>query len=183
MTKIKTAKIRNTFIYLNFKKWLENNIDRFSTRPYIERVERNAFTLAFQNVDNIKIVFSKSGSVNAYAIKDVEKKHIFTQENAELLTDFFFAEARDAKGYYCSFCEDPVYFNDRHSIWLDHVYEPLLKWANEKLVTTNYLCIYRGDGWGGTKILSNIQVNNDVMLKQRVFCKPIINKERIDEKA
>ena len=136
-----------------------------------------SFTLALQNVDNIKIIFSSYGEVNVYALRDIKK--------FELMTDFFFAEAKEESGYYCSFCETPVYFKDRHVLWEDHIYEPLLEWANANILPDNYLCIYevRTHGSSWTKILPSTDIENDKDLEYRILCKPIINQERIDEKA
>ena len=170
-------KIRNTFIYLNFKRWLKNNIHRFKVRAYIEKVDRTSFRLVFSSVDNIKIVFDKNGGVNVWAIKNKHEKTKLGRYS-NLLTDFDTYEARDSNGYFCSFSETPIYYSDRNSIWEALVYELLLEWANEKLVPENYLCIYEYDGGCASNILTSSQVEDNVMLKQRVYCKPVINQEK-----
>lgn len=174
---MKKYRIRNTFIFLNFKKWLRNNIHRFSVRPYIEKVERTSFVLVFANVENIRVVFKKNGGVDVLVFKDMGDK-AKSGKYINILTDFDTYEAKDNKGYFCSFSETPIHYCDRNSIWEALVYELLLEWANEALVPGNYLCIYEYDGGRGANILSSSQVEENVMLKHRVYCEPVIKHEK-----
>jgi hypothetical protein len=124
--------------------------------------------------------FSMKGGINVWIIKENIENVKTGGYPDNLLTDFIIFETKNNNGYYCSFCETPVYFCSRNDLWVDQIYEPLLSWVNEKFTPDNYLCIYADDGefnWSGSKILSSIHINEDVMLNHRIYCKPLVERE------
>jgi len=164
--------IKYSFIYRHSKAWLKENQYRFSCSPYIKSFRRDSFTLAFKGVKNISVTFNKSGIIDVWCWTD--KK--FTLSSADILTDFDIAERKSGLGYYCECCDPTTFYKNRQMLWDNEVFEPLLKWANEKLLPDNYLCIYQTEDKGGlwAKIKKSSELEQDKDLKHRTFLSPII---------
>lgn len=135
---MKRPAIKYSFIYNYSKIWLKENQHRFSRRPYVKNFKRDSFTMAFKEIQNLSITFNKSGIINVWCWSD-KKWTIF---NADILTDFDITERKNDQGYYCDGCDPSTFYKTRQMLWDNKVFEPLLKWANEKLLPDNYLCIY-----------------------------------------
>ena len=57
-------------------------------------------------------------------------------------------------GYICTMCkpETRVVFPDRLTIWVDHLFKPLLKWVNEDLAQSNCLVLEGAPGWTSARL-------------------------------
>jgi len=179
-------KLQKNFIYLNLIKWLNLNQHRFLIHPYIENINETAFSMVFQNVNYVKVIFKYCGEVEIWATKedDDENLEIITplKEFADILYEFDIREKKLNKGYLCEVCTPPVYTKDRSAIWEMHVYEPLLKWTTVNLTPQNQLCIYetkdKNAQWVKIKNTTQLEFDNEVEF--RVLCVPLIKKELSD---
>jgi hypothetical protein len=73
--------------------------------------------------------------------------------------------ARAAGGYQCQLClsdhpESPELFPSREALWIDHLFEPFLKWVNEQLAPAHWLQI-SGSSDGGITCAQLIQEESD----------------------
>lgn len=67
----------------------------------------------------------------------------------DILADFDLIEIRRPNGQYCcGLCPESELFSSRKTLWQDHGLEPLLAWANENLLDTNRLYLFKIAGYG-----------------------------------
>lgn len=183
---MKKTNFKNKFIYLNLIKWLNLNQQRFLLHPYIESINETSFSMVFQNVNYIKVIFKNCGEVEIWATNEDNDKNLKTstplKEFADILYEFDIRERKLNKGYLCEICTPPTYTKDRSSIWEMHVYEPLLKWTIENLNPQNQLSIYetkdKNVQW--VKIKNEAELEFDDEAEFRTLCVPLIKKELSD---
>lgn len=168
---IMKAGIRDDFIYKNLKQWLKSNQHRFKVRPYVDKVKKTSFNLAFEGVEKVEINF-----------RDASLIELFTFDKGEFVDqtfDFSIYEEKSQLGYYDFFDQDPVYYTNREKFWEELCYNGILDWANKTLNQETSLCLYKHKDnndierkW--SKILNNSSLEKDVESKYRIYCKPII---------
>lgn len=163
--------MKDDFIYLNFKTWLAKNIHRFNVKPILNEPTKESFSVTFKEAPDIEVIFTKSSVDICARLEGFE--HLFEGENLYPITDLVLVEDHAEQGYFCSFCSPRKYFQDRASLWEDHVYEELLCWVNEKLKAEGNICFYEFESGNDLKIFNDGQLEKDSMKKFRVLVKPI----------
>lgn len=70
-------------------------------------------------------------------------------ENWDSLIFFESCPLRVSEGYNYCLCEDTplTIYPSREALWVDHVFEPFLKWVNEELTQQNWLSIDGASGY------------------------------------
>lgn len=166
---MKKYKIKNDFIYLNFKTWLRKNKHRFNVTPYIKKGSRTSFRVIFQGVKQLEIKFDKDGGVNLLGFDEGVLI-------SWCITDFDPIEARSDLGYYCYFNPDPIYYKTRSKVWEVLCYEGILRWANEKLNSETSLCLYefKDDEMKWMKIVKNESLQTEAEAKYRIYARTIV---------
>lgn len=128
------------FVQQAFGLWLEENRKRFDHPPtqirYVGKCVRFYFT---DVIREISVMINKHGCNIAFT---------YQNELWDFLVCFDVSVERDTDGYYCGQCvqENDLNiakrFNDRAELLEDHVFEPLLKWSNERLRGNVFAQIY-----------------------------------------
>jgi len=136
---IKNFKIR-------FEEWVNKNKDRFNYPPIITKSRKNFFYFRFDNViPKISGFFDNSGFEISIGIDHQDECW-----DLVMIFDCYPEKSGDGK-YYCSECKSDLekegkqdevkYFYSEDELLKDHVYEPLLEWANRKFTPEHKLCI------------------------------------------
>ncbi len=73
-------------------------------------------------------------------------------QNWDILLCLEVLPVRTTSGYICRECEPEAHeiFPSREALWVDHLFEPLLKWINGELATARAVGIYQTSDKGGT---------------------------------
>ena len=157
--------------------WLKNNDHRFIAKPYIEEIARSSFLVTFQNVNFIKILFTSEGSVEIWATNNKEDENGPFKGLENFICDFSISERKTRKGFLCTDCVLRLPYKDRQQIWEEHVYEPLLEWANSFLLAGNFICLYqfsdKGASWLKIMPVNNFQTDKD--LEYLIYCDAVVS--------
>lgn len=93
----------------------------------------------------------------------------------DIVAEFDVSPYRTRQGEYCcSLCVDayengyaeekPIYYSSRKKLWIQHCYEPFLKWANDNLNSSHCLCLQEIEGggitWAKIKTLEEAKVGS-----------------------
>lgn len=124
--------MNRSFVYRNFKAWLKTNRQRFRFYPYITNVKKNSFEVQFQGLGKILFLNVKSGGEFSVWTNLVSRKLNYPWD---WCADFDLLEQKTSRGYSCGFCEEEnkKYYIHRENMYIEHCYEPFLKWCNENL--------------------------------------------------
>jgi hypothetical protein len=130
-----------------FKAWYEQNQHRFSKPLIYLGQSRKTLLFTFEGL-NLNISFGLSDRELSCEVKQ-------NNEYWDWLFCFDASPFKSEQGYCCLGCDEPRrIFNDRESIWVDHFFEPLVKWFNESLIRASCLHIWgdEDDGFWGASL-------------------------------
>jgi len=158
-----------------FEEWLNKNKERFNYPPIITKIRKDYFHFRFDHVTP-KI----HGSFNKIGFATIGIDH--QEECWDLVMEFdCFPEKSDVGKYYCKECksyleeqgkyDEVKYFSSEDELLEDHVYEPLIKWANKYLTPEHKICI------GGNKnsmTWANILKDDKIDTKEYDIFIPVI---------
>jgi hypothetical protein len=132
-----------------FLNWLKENRSRFSFQPRVVRCRKHIVDFEMQGTTNaLKFSFiSRSCSGISVAA-------MWHGECLDIIGDFDVAEERSDKGWMCRYDEpeDRQYWQTREQLWIEHCFEPFLKWCNNELATARWLELYIGEGTTAAKL-------------------------------
>lgn len=125
MTKLPRRRIQRAFI----KWWRENRL-RFLVPVHIEALTGRLIRLRFG---------IHHGWVSATLTdNDFNVSVEVSGVHQDILLFLDSCPVRTSHGHVCSFCEQPAKFwPTREALWADHLFEPLLQWANTRLMQSS----------------------------------------------
>lgn len=100
------------------------------------------------------------GFLNSYAIDVVVS---WQGEVIDLLQSFEATPRRSGDGYLCGLClpEHVKIYPDRDSLWREHLFEPLLEWANVEYSKAQRLNLYRTKGASWARLEQGDTIGRD----------------------
>ena len=148
-----------------FVSWLAENYPRFAVSVRINRITATSVTLIFPDYPACLTVSLCSHSLNVV----VDWQGL----NWDMLISLDAYIARTVNGYQCQLCivddtESPQLFPSREALWIDHLYEPFLKWVNEELASARWLEI-SGFSDGGATWAHLAQADSDLETPDRTL--------------
>ncbi|MCK5293878.1 MAG: hypothetical protein KAJ49_04450 [Arcobacteraceae bacterium] len=147
--RIDTNNIRFDISLLVFDKWFRENQDRFNLKPIITIRDKDSFTIEFEGlIKNIHIYVN--AMPEAIMIFEYDNDDI-DQQPLEYIGD---EKYNPKKGYYDADRVDDLftYFKTREELYINEVFEAMLKYCNEKLVPENCLYIHLHRGMTSGKV-------------------------------
>jgi hypothetical protein len=149
-----------------FHHWLQANYYRFKHPPRIIKICQDDLFFQFNGVTPmIQGYLNESGNfeIGVY----------FRGECWDIVAEFDVYPSRNSQGqYYCRECkrsyeqclsrEHPAFYSSIQKLWIEHSFEPFLRWANKNLQSCCRLCLGSGEGigtWAAIKIHENIKAD------------------------
>lgn len=172
-----------------FDHWLAKNRGLFRHPPVIVKNGRTCFTMCFRGINSVIgcIITSYDYSISVD----------YKGECWDLLDNNFVSEQQTPSGeYFCKECEPghQKLFPTMSALWEDHVFNPIMEWANSNLLKTKWLCLFQYEGATWAKVvdenslLKEMQnknffktiplMENQVMPMQKYDIKKIIGKTK-----
>lgn len=104
------------------------NRRRFHQPPFNANMDRNCIDLQFSGVtQHITCSIGSDGSTGIWV-------H-YAGQCWDSLAEFDVAPEKASQGgYFCRFCITPQFFASRQALLIEHSWQPLLEWVNEKLL-------------------------------------------------
>ena len=136
-----------------FFSWLHNRNSRLQT-PVFRLIKCTDRFIEF-TIDGLNPALSFGLSTYDLGV------HVEWQgESWDWLIFFESCPMRVSEGFVCCLCEDyPLtIYPSREALWIDHVFEPFLKWVNEDLTTQHWLSL---DGASGYITSANVGIKPD----------------------
>jgi len=135
-------KINDYDVCKTFKEWLAKNEHRFYRKCKVCHYKTRGF-LRIYFEDVTPEIFC---SVNEWVGVVVGVR--FRRKFWDLLCDFDcdIKRARNRK-YYCSLCNEPLFYKTPQELLIDHSFEPLLEWVNSHFTSSHVLELKGGHGW------------------------------------
>jgi len=154
-------------LYRELNQWLALNKDRFHIRPSIDKSSHNSAVIKLDGLTKeIRITLTSSRfrgwstrllrtrSVNPFltafpcgskwaGTQNISIAVDYDDFTWDLLGDFDVQEIRQPDGYVCGFCLPKFrkLYSTRKSLWINELFERLLKWVNEKLAPASWLVL------------------------------------------
>jgi hypothetical protein len=143
-------------IFDAFVSWVAQNRSRFNHEPIITNQKNDFLYLRLLGIaSEISCLLTNS---------DLVIHVIYKKVHWDIITTFDAPAIRSRVGqYYCGRCE-PEYrkmFASPEDLCAAHCFEPFLKWTNEKLKPTTWLCLFRRQGCTWVEML------DDTVVEQR----------------
>lgn len=119
-----------------FVRWLNENQHCFMVPTRISKINAKGVELYFHNYPECLSVWLTSNELSV---------HVEWQENYwDCLIDLDASPFHTLGGYQCKRCvheggKQVMVFPSREALWKDHLFEPFLKWVNEKLAPARWL--------------------------------------------
>jgi hypothetical protein len=121
-----------------FDNWLSKNRGLFRHPPVIITNRKQYFTMRFRDINS--------------AIECTITSHDYTisvsneGEYWDLTDTGDLSVQRTSSGhYFCEECETGhrELFPTRFALWKDHIFQPILDWANKNLLKTKWICLFQ----------------------------------------
>ncbi len=131
----------------DFLQWFRKSRALFAIPVHIVRRTDQRIEMAFSGLTTvISLQLTRNELMVIAQYKD---------EYSDILADFDIAPERRNGGYICNFClpEYQVLHPNLSSMRLTEIYEPFLKWVNEKLVTAAWIKFYKSAGCFGADLI------------------------------
>lgn len=125
-----------------FLSWLNENQTHFGLPIRITKITAKAVELRFLNYPECLSVWLTGNELGV---------HVEWQEDYwDCLIDLDVSPIHTLDGYQCKHCatdnaEEVIVFSSLEALWKDHLFEPFLKWVNEKLAPARWLSISSSD--------------------------------------
>ena len=142
-----------------FDRWLSKNQEFFRNPPVIIENRKKHFTMRFRGINP---VIECTITNHDYSISVSHEGRCW-----DLIDTADLSERTTPSGqYFCGECK-PEYqklFPTRFALWEDHIFKPILNWANENLLKKKCICLLlHGQGTTTAKIVDE---NNLFMVMQ-----------------
>jgi len=142
-------KINDYGVCKTFKEWLAKNGHRFNRNCKVRHYKtRGLLRIYFEDVTP-EIVCSviESGCTGITVAVH------YRRECWDLLCDFDCDIKRTKnKKYYCSLCNEPLFYKTPQGLLIDHSFEPFLEWVNSHF-TSSHVLELRAVGRGSTEAI------------------------------
>jgi len=131
-------------IQRTFVRWFNENHTRFMVPIRLTKITAKGVELHFQNYPDCLSVWLSSYELGVHVEWQGDYWDALFNQEVYL--------CRTPGGYKCEFCEldygkSAALFPSRELLWQDHLFEPFLKWVNEKLAPARWLRVSSiGDG-------------------------------------
>jgi len=131
-----------------FKDWLAKNGNRFNRKYKIRHYKKRGFLrIYFEDVTpEIHCHLNEPGGVAV----SVHFRGKFWDYLVDL--DCAIRRARNRK-YYCGFCLEPKYYKTPQELLIEHSFETLLEWVNEKFTSSHVLELVGYPGFTAASII------------------------------
>ena len=131
-----------SFHHKAFDHWLSLNRGRFLHPPVIVKNREKSFTMRFRGINSaIDCTINSHG----YSISVSNEGECW-----DLIAEGDISEQRTSSGrYFCEICETGrrELFPTRFALWEDHIFQPIMNWANKNLLKTQWVCLFQyGEG-------------------------------------
>lgn len=155
-----------------FMAWLDKNRDRFIAGPFIIDIQKCCVNLGFVGIRpeiGATIQYGRRyGCISVYLM--------YRGRSWDLLADYDVGPTRRSSGdHYCELCplEKRRLFRSRRELLSDHLFEPLLKWVNEHLIPSRWICLFASCGATWAKTIDVGRIRSDKDFKQLVDAFPV----------
>jgi hypothetical protein len=131
----------------DFLQWFSNNRSLFAIPVHLVRRTDKRIEMIFSGVtSDISLQLTR----NELMVLALSEGKYF-----DILADFDIAPERRNGGYICNFCrpEYQVLYPTLSSMRLAEIYEPFLKWVNEKLITAGWIKFYKSPRYFGAELI------------------------------
>lgn len=131
-----------------FVHWLQRNRHRFPVEPSVTIMRENEFVIGFPEMaPQIEVLGLASKGGYTEILASVQ----YRDKCWDLVADFEAKIRRlSSRRYYCDIClpEARRVFRSRGDLLADHLFEPLLRWAEKNLTGSRWACLFgRGSTW------------------------------------
>ena len=131
-----------------FDHWLSRNRGLFQHPPVIIKNGNNCFTMCFKGINSTIgcIITSYDYSISVD----------YKGDCWDLIDSNYVSEQQTPSGeYFCKECEPghQILFPTRSALWEDHIFNPIMEWANNNLLETKWLCLFQYDGATWAKVI------------------------------
>lgn len=122
-----------------FLRWFENNRARFAIQPLVVRRTDRRVRFLFAGITPLISATLSRDNIH------VEVAHDGTFMDTLFDSDLF--TRRDQYGYFCALCDWQSGENHRtrESLWINHAFEPFLRWVNDVLAPARWLRLLNVD--------------------------------------
>ena len=121
-----------------FDRWLCRNRGLFPRTPVIVENRKKYFTMRFRGINSaIACIITSHG----YDISVSYEGEVW-----DLIDSGGLSERRTPLGqYFCEQCKPECreLFPTRYALWEDHIFKPILNWANHNLLKTKWVCLFQ----------------------------------------
>lgn len=126
-----------------FVCWFRENRGRFKTSVRVAKVSARLVELQFPGQPDCLSASLSPDGLNVYVT--------WQGECWDLLCSLEASPFHTAEGWKCRQCvienaDSARFFPSRESLWQDHLFEPFLRWVNEKLAPARWLRVSRTQG-------------------------------------
>ena len=129
-------------IQRSFVRWFKENRHRFNVQIQITEISGKRVELRFPQYPDVLSVWLLRWDLNVSV--DWQGK------NWDMLISLAAVPVATASGYRCALCENTcTTWPTRDALWQDELFEPFLKWVNERLAPATWLRLYgtKGGTW------------------------------------
>lgn len=142
-------------IQRTFLRWFKTSRTRFAVPPLIVRRTDRRLTLAFAGITPLISAFLSSENINV--VVEIDRTSMDTLFDSDLFLK------RDQHGYFCALCNWQSRENhpSRESLWIEHVFEPFLRWVNDALAPAKWLRLLNVDNGAATSARL-IQIDEEI---------------------
>jgi len=148
----------NDCIQRSFLRWLNENRTKFIVSFRLTKISSKCVELHINNYPKCLSVYLSASRLGAGLGVYVEWKG----QPWDALIDYDTYLNQVLGGFKCDICvhekgESAVLFPTRESLWQDHLFDPFLKWINERLATALWLRLSCTGDFGSTwaKLIQN----------------------------
>jgi hypothetical protein len=123
-------------IHRSFLDWLGGNQARFLVPIRIKNMTSTSLDIDFIGITKV---------ISAYLLRGEFRVQVeWNGIPWDTLIYFEVSPIKQGEGYVCDFCDPKqrTVFEDRESLWRDHLFEPFLLWVNTSLAPANWLVLY-----------------------------------------
>lgn len=139
-----------SIVQRSFLEWVSESAPRFAVPIAVKESSDRSLDLEFVGCPALSATLTSSE-----IIISVE----WHGECWDILLSFDVSPQRTENGYICRHCavERRATFPDLDALWRDHLFDPLLRWVNEKLAIADALGLYGSParGWTYAELLTN----------------------------
>ena len=157
-------KINDYDVCKTFKEWLANNEHRFYRKCKVCHYKTRGFLSIYFEGVTPKIFCSVNETSVVVGVR-------YRRRFWDFLCDFE-CNIRRAKNrkYYCSLCDEPLFYKTPQKLLIDHSFEPFLEWINSYF-TSSHVLELRESGGSSTEaiIIDSSQPDNLYSHKRTAF--------------